>query len=268
MKLFGLFISKKIYMPIIIIMCTIIVERVLNFVIKKIFNPNIKHRKMDSKKIQTIRSLLINIIRYVIWAISILWILSIFGINTAAIITGLGVASLVIGLAFQDILKDVLVGIAILFENQFRVGDYVKIGDFEGTVTSLGLKSTRIKAYTGEIKIISNRKIDELINYSMSDLLAVVDLSVSYESKLDEVEKILKLTAMSLKDKIEELISDPEVLGVQSLDDSAVVFRVVAKCKPATHYVAQRKLRKEFKLSLDKNKIKIPYPQLEVHNAK
>ena len=268
MKVFGLFISKKIYMPIIIIILAILIEKILKFFIKKTFNPDVKHKKLDSRKIGTIRSLLCNIVRYVIWIVSILWILSVFGINTAAIITGLGVVSLVIGLAFQDILKDVLVGITILFENQYAIGDYVILGDFEGKVISLGLKTTIIKAYTGEVKIISNRKIDEVINYSITNTLAVIDLSVSYESNLNEVEKILKLTALSLKEKVPDLVDDPEILGVQKLDDSSVIFRVVAKCKPAKHFIVERILKKEFKLALDKNKIKIPYPQLEVHNAK
>lgn len=268
MKIFGLMIAKEIYMPIIIIIVSIIVQKILKAIVKKTFNPNRKHHKFDSRRINTINSLLCNIIKYVIWIIAVLSILSVYGINTAAIITGLGVASLVIGLAFQDILKDVLVGVSILFENQFAVGDLVKIGNFEGTVISLGLKTTRIQAYTGEIKIISNRNISEVINYSMDKTLAVVDLPVSYESKIDKVEKILMITSATIKEKIPALVGDIELLGVQELSDSAVIFRLVGKCKPAKHYEVQRQMKKEFKNALDKNGIKIPYPQIEVHNEK
>lgn len=268
MKIFGFVIAKEIYMPIIIIIVSIATNKILKFVVKKTFNPSKKHYKFDSRKVSTINSLLCNVIKYVIWIIAGLSILSVFGINTAAIITGLGVVSLVIGLAFQDILKDVLVGVSILFENQFAVGDLVKIGDFEGTVISLGLKTTRIQAYTGEIKIISNRNISEVINYSMDKTLAVVDLAVSYESKIDKVEKILMVTSATIKEKIPSLVGDIELLGVQELSDSAVVFRLVGKCKPAKHYEVQRQMKKEFKNALDKNGIKIPYPQVEVHNEK
>ena len=76
------------------------------------------------------------------------------------------------------------------------------------------------------------------------------------------------VTAATLKDKIPSLVGDIEILGVQSLADSAVVFRLVGKCKPAKHFEVERQMRKEFKNSLDKNGIKIPYMQIEVHNEK
>lgn len=264
----GLSIAKEIYMPIIIIVVAMVLNKIIQAIIKKTFNPIKKHRKFDSRKVSTIRSLLCNVTKYAIWIVALLAILSVFGVNTTAIITGLGVASAVIGLAFQDTLKDILAGVSILFENQFAVGDLVKIGDFQGYVVSLGLKTTRVQAYTGEIKIISNRNITEVINYSIDKTLAVVDISVSYEEKLDKVEKILQVTAATLKDKIPLLTNDVELLGVQSLSDSSVVFRLVGKCKPARHYEVERQMKKEFKNALDKNDIKIPYPQVEVHHEK
>lgn len=268
MKIFGLTIAKEIYMSVIIIVLAIITERILKIIIKKTFDPNKKHKKFDARKLGTIRSLLCNVVRYVVWILAILSLLSVFGVNTAALITGLGVVSLVIGLAFQDILKDILVGVSILFENWYAVGDLVKIGDFTGTVTSIGLKATRLQAYTGEIKIISNRNITEVINYSLDKTMAVVDVPISYETNIDKAEKVLKTRAATLKDKVPYLTDEPEVWGVEKLDDSSVIIRVVAKCKPTKHYEAQRIMKKEFKEALDKNGIKIPYMQVEVHNEK
>ena len=268
MKLFDIKIPKEVYMPIIIILITIILEKVFKTIIKHIFNPKKKHHKFDERKMMTISSLLCNIAKYLLWIIALFSILGVFGINTAAIVTGLGVVSLVIGLAFQDMLKDILAGISILFENWFAVGDLVKIGDFTGNVISLGLKSTKLQSFSGEIKIISNRNITEVINYSLDKTLAIVDISVSYETDLDNAEKVLKLAAMNLKKDCKELVEDPEVWGVQSLEDSAVVFRVVGKCKPAKHFTVERLMKKELKKALDKNKIKIPYSQIEVHHEK
>ena len=268
MKIFGIVIAKEIYMPILIIVASFLLEKLLKIIIKNILNSSVKHTKMPKKKADTLKSILLNITRYVIWIVAALMLLSVFGVNTAAIITGLGVVSLVIGLAFQDILKDIFSGVSILFENQFAIGDLVKIGDFTGTVLAIGLKTTRIQAYTGEVKIISNRNITEVVNYSLDKTLAVVDIPVSYESKIDKVEKILNVTAATLKDKIPALVDDIELLGVQELSDSAVVFRLVGKCKPAKHFEVQRQMKKEFKNSLDKNGIKIPYMQIEVHNEK
>lgn len=268
MKIFGFTIAKEIYMTVIIIVVAFVLEKFLKMIIKKTFNPEKKHKRFDSRKVSTIRSLLCNVVKYVIWVLAILALLSLYGVNTAALITGLGVVSLVVGLAFQDILKDILVGASILFENWYGVGDLVKIGSFTGTVISVGLKATRLQAYTGEIKIISNRNIYEVINYSLDKTYAVVDIPVSYETKLDKVEKILQLTSATMKDEIEDLLEEPEVWGVQELADSSVVFRIVGKCKPAKHFDVERKMKKAFKNALDKNGIKIPYMQIEVHNEK
>ena len=131
---------------------------------------------------------------------------------------------------------------------------------------SVGLKSTKIKAYSGEVKIISNRNISSVTNYSLENTLAVVDISVAYESKLDKVEKVLQVACATMQDNIEGLVEEPEVLGVEELSDSAVVFRIVGKCKPASHFVVAREMKKELKNTLDKNGIKIPYPQIEVHH--
>ena len=266
MKIFGLTIAKEIYMTVIIIVVAFFLEKVLKMMVKKTFNPYKKHKKFDSRRVSTIRSLLCSIIKYAIWIFAVLSLLSVYGVNTAALVTGLGVASLVIGLAFQDILKDVLAGTSILFENWYAVGDLVKIDSFTGTVLSVGLKSTRIQAYSGEIKIIPNRNINEVINYSLDKTLAVVDLSVSYESNLEKVEKILKLTCANMKEKMPLLTEEPEVLGVENLGDSSVIFRIVGKCKPTKHFLVQRQMRKELKNAMDKNGIKIPYPQIEVHH--
>ena len=267
MTIFGITISKKI-IPLIIIIMTFVIDNILQIIIKKVFNPNINRKKIDKKKIKTLRTVFCSISKYVVWIIGLFVLLSYFGINTTAIVTGLGVISLVIGLAFQDMLKDILVGFSILFENQFSVGDLVKINDFTGTVIYLGIKSTKLQAYTGEVKIISNRNISEVINYSVDNTLAIVDVPISYETKIDKAEKVLLLHAMTLKDKIPEIVDDIIYMGVQELADSSVILRFSAKCKPAEHFAAERVLKKEFKNCLDKNGIKIPYPQLEVHNEK
>lgn len=266
MHIFGIVISEKIYMPIIIILVAMLLDKICQTILKSKITK--KLNKLNSKKMATINSVIANLIRYAIYIIALLAILKVFGINTAALVTGLGVVSLVLGLALQDILKDILAGVSIIFEGQLAIGDYVKIGNFQGTVIMLGLKSTKIQAFTGEIKIISNRNITDVINYSLDKTLAMIDIPVSYESDLDKVEKILKVTAANLNDKIPSLVNELEILGVQELADSSVVFRIIGKCKPAKHFEVERTLKKEFKCALDKNGIKIPYPQVEVHNAK
>ena len=130
---------------------------ILKNLIDKILNIRTKNLKTDIRKINTLKSLFKNIIKYVLLFVGIVVILSLFGIDTITLLAGLGVVGVVVGLALQDILKDFFSGIFIIIENQFQVGDTIEVQGFKGEVIALGLKSTRIKKYTGEIKIVSNR---------------------------------------------------------------------------------------------------------------
>lgn len=264
MKIFSILLSKKIYMPIIIIILAIVIQKVLLVILNKILNPNKKLKKEDTKRILTLKSILSNIIKYVVWIIAIICLLGVYGVDTTAILTGLGLVSLIVGLAFQDILKDIFAGISILFEDIFAIGDYVKVGTFEGRIIFLGLKTTKIQADTGEVKIISNRNISEVINYSRDNSLAIVDVPVVYDAKVDKVEKILQVTAATLKDKIPELLDEATVLGLEQLSLSSMVFRITGKCKSSNRLSVERQIKKEIKKTLDKNGINLP----EVNNEK
>ena len=171
------------------------------------------------------------------------------------------------GLALQDTLKDFLSGLSIIFENQYAIGDTVTVGGFKGEVISLGLKSTRIKAYTGEVKIISNRNICEVINHTIAFSLAQVDVQVSYEDDIKKVKKVLDELCIRLSKELPDLKEDIKCLGINSLDESGITFRVEAKTTPLKHYAIERILYKEIKLELDKNGITIPYQQVVIRNA-
>ena len=181
---------------------------------------------------------------------------------------GLGIVSVIVGLAFQDLFKDFIVGFTIIIEDYFSVGDTIKIGEFKGEVTHIGLKSTRLKNMDGSILIISNRNIDRVINYSSKYSLAMVEIPVAYESDLDKVEKVLTDLFKKLNKSIKELKGDIEIWGVEELGDSAVVYKIAAQTQILQQFSVQRQIRKAVKVEFDKENIKIPYNQIEVHNGK
>ena len=134
--------SKKFIGPIIIIVLAIIAYKIIGYLISR---ATIKGKsKLDQKKKHYYYSFS-NVIKYFIAAVSAIMILNIYGVDTTSIIAGLGVAGVVIGLAFQDALKDIISGINIIMDNYYVVGDLVKYSNFEGTVISFGLKTTKIK---------------------------------------------------------------------------------------------------------------------------
>ncbi len=266
-KFLNILLSKKVIAPIIIIAVSILVYLVLKNVIKKILVFKTANTKKDVKKINTVTMLCINILKFFIIIIATLMILEVYGIDTKSIIASLGVFSAVLALALQDTIKDFAMGISIIVEGQFSIGDVVTIGGFKGEVTSITLKSVRIKSYTGEIKIVANRNISEVINHSMASSLAIVDVGVSYDSDLDKVEKVLNALCEKLSKEVEEINGDVKVLGINELGSSSITYRVTASTRSMKHLDVQRLMMREIKDAFDKNNIEIPYNQLVIHNG-
>lgn len=268
MYIFGIEISEKIYLPILIILCAIVFDIIINTILNSRIKIKTNLTKHEQRSRETVLVLLKNIIKTIIVVIAILSILQVFGVNTSALVAGVGAASVIIGLAFQDLLKDLLVGVAIILESQFAIGEIVEINGFKGEVIGLSLKSTRLKSYTGEVRIISNRTINEVTNYSLGNVLVKVIVSVSYEDDIKKVEKVLENLFSELNSSIKELKENIVISGIESLSSSSVDFLITTKTSVKDEFIVKRKLTKEIKLTLDKNNIKIPYPQIEVHYEK
>ena len=256
----------KIVLPIVYIVVAIVAYEIIKKIIYKVIKVNKKNHHYQ--RVETVRLLIINIVKYIIVVIALLAILATFGVNVNALIAGLSVTTAIIGLAFQDLAKDLIAGVSIITEAQYDVGDTIQVGTFMGQVESIGLKTTRIRDYTGATKIIANRYMDDIVNYSLHDSLAIVDVSVDYNQKSEKVEKVLKDLAENLSGTIPDTTGEIEILGINSLGDSSIVYRITVPAKPMAHYGVQRILRKEIKEALDNAKVKIPFPQIEVHHGK
>lgn len=256
---------KEIVGPIITIVSFVLVYLIIKKIIKKMMT--VKLSKINERRQKTINVLVLNIIKYFFIIVAIIIILSIFGVNMNAVVASLGAVGVVVGLAFQDILKDFLSGISLIVENQYGIGDTVTINNFKGEVLAIGFRTTRLKSYTGEIMIISNRNIQEVINHSFNASLAIVDIMVSYEEDLTRVEKVLTEVCSRMTKEIKGLRGKIEILGINKLGDSGIEYRITASTKPTKQTEIQRILLREIKLEFDKNEIDIPYNQLVIHNA-
>ena len=256
---------KEVITPTIIIVISFLIYKIISILLKKCFYSKSNH--LSNKRKKTLLQLSRNIVRVLVILIAGLFILETYGVDTKGLIASLSVIGVVVGLALQDLLKDFISGVSIIIEGQYRVGDTVTINGFRGEIIGVGLKSTHIKAYTGEIMIIANRLINEVVNYNLSNSLAIVDIDVAYESNIEKVEKFLYNLCIKLTIELPYLKGDVELLGINSLESSSVRFRITALTESMKHFEIQRKMLKEIKLELDKNKIVIPYNQLVVHNG-
>ena len=259
--------SKKFYLPIIYIIVGIIVYFVIANMIDKFSKFKLKKdNKVLDKRKDTIISLIKNVIKYIIGIITIIMILNVYGVNTTSIIASLGAVTVIIGLAFQDIIKDFLAGIFIVFDNAYAVGDWVTINGFNGEVISLGLKTTKIRSYTGEVKILSNSSFNEVVNYNMCHSKIIINIPVSYSINIDKLEDVLNLVREEIVQ--EKDVYNMELLGVDEFGDSSILYSVVVECVPMTQITIKRKVLKLIKKIFDEKKIVIPFNQLDVHIEK
>ena len=254
---------KEVVAPILIVFFSIIVYLILAKLVKKILN--IKSKRINERKKKMIVTAINTVIKVFISVIALVMILEVFGISSASIVASLGAVGVVLGLAFQDLLKDFISGFTILFEDQFSVGDVVTIEGFTGTVIEAGLKTTRIKAYTGEVKIVSNRNIVTVINHNLDTNIQIVDFSVSYNSNIELVKETLDKVCEELSIEL-SLPSPATCLGVESLNDSSIVFRVAIPGAYGDKFGFARTFRARVKECFNEKGIEIPYPQVVVHN--
>ena len=257
--------NEKFYLPIVYIVVGLILYLVIEKVINRISKGHIGNSGKDKRK-DTIINLGRSIFKYLILIFIVLGILKIYGIDTTSIIASLGVFAAVIGLAFQDIIKDLLAGVAILFDNKYAVGDTVSINGFQGTVIEFGLRTTKIKAFTGEVKSIGNSSFSEVINYNLSNCDIFLKLNVAYNTDIDKLEKVLESMREDIL-KIEN-VKDYKLLGVDELGDSSIVYAVDITCKAMTNYAIKREVLKMIKKKFDREGINIPYTTVDVNIRK
>jgi small conductance mechanosensitive channel len=138
---------------------------------------------------------------------------------------------------------------------------------FKGVVTDIGLKTTKIRNWKGEIKIYNNGDIGDITNFSLNPSIAVVEFGIAYEEDVQKTTEILTIELPKVRNLFEQIIEDPVVVGVTEIANSSVNIRVIAKTLNEQHYAVERGIRKFIKEILDSNEIKFAFPQIVVHNA-
>lgn len=211
---------------------------------------------LDTQRAKTLGEVIKSILKYSVYFIGITSILSvIFGKITY---TFAGIGGAAIGLGAQSIIKDVISGFFLLFENQYGVGDYVTILNYEGIVQSIGIRTTVIKDFNGDVHCVSNGSITSITNYSKAESMITIDLNINYNEEIGKVIKLLTLKCQQLKNQNEDL-TEIEVLGVEELSIVGVKIRIIGRTKPLKQWDISRKIRKELKEYLQENKIRMAY---------
>ncbi len=267
MKVVLDFLSKKqVYGTVIFTIVAFIIYKLFIVLVDKVIAKS--KNELERKKKRTVIELIKNIGKYALILLVIIFILDLNGVKVTSLIASLGVASAVSALALQDTLKDIISGTSIIMDNYYVVGDYVKYKNFTGTVIQLGLRSTKIMDFDGQVYTIANRNIDEIINLSQKTASSLIVIPTAYEEKLEKVEKILNEVVEEIK-TWETIDSDKTAyIGITELADSSVNYGIRYYCSPGKVWQYKRDALRLIKSKYDKNNIKIPYNQIEVHNGK
>jgi moderate conductance mechanosensitive channel len=190
----------------------------------------------------------------IIAVIALLQALDSMGFNLAPLLASAGVAGIAIGLAAQNIVKDMFNGMLFLLEDQFNVGDTVRLAGLTGTVESMTLRKTLVRDGDGTLYVIPNSQITTVANLSADFSVATVNVSVDFSANPDEVTKLLKQIAMDVRNSKEfksVFLDDPQVLGVDSVKGSQVIFPVVFKTIATQQYGPMREFQRRVRLALE-----------------
>lgn len=219
---------------------------------------------LEERKIKTLSPLLKSILRYTVDFLAVVTALKIFNIPTESIIATAGIGGLAIGFGAQNLVKDVITGFFIIFEDQYSVGDYIETAGISGIVEEMGLRVTKLRDFGGELHIIPNGEVTTVTNHSRGNMRAMVDVSIAYEEDIDKAIAVLTRVCEEVKQKRQDITEGPEVLGVNELGESGISIRVLAKTLPMQQWAVERQLKKEIKEAFDREGIEIPYPKMVV----
>ena len=246
---------------IVIIVAVKIFNHFGRIIIDRFFDKQKKSRfGFNDRKCDTLSELLKSILKYVLYIIGILTILDALGFKTGTLLLGAGLSGIAIGFGAQNLIKDIISGFLIIFEDQFSVGEYITIDDMSGFVEAVGLRITRLKDYNGDLHIIPNGSISKVTNHSRDNSMASVKIRVGYDANIDRVIEVLNGICNKIKMSNSDIIDGPSVLGITQLYGNSTEISISAKTKPLKQFSIEMQIRKNIIDSFKKEGIDILFP--------
>ncbi len=245
-----------------IYICLKIIEKILFNYIRK----NTLKSRMSEAKFNTVTKLLDGAFKFTIFFVIIMEMLLAFGVDPTQILAITSTFTVALGFAAQGIIKDFINGIVLVIEDQFRLGDFVEINDFKGTVEKLTLRVTQLRDIDGSLHIIPNSRIGTVTTLSKDFVKAIVIINVEYSADISKVIQKLELEmAKSYADMSDKMLTVPEVLGISAFQESSIAIKIVCDTIVGEKYSTEYALRLRIKKMFDKEGFVIPFPQRDVH---
>jgi len=243
---------------VIMVLLVLAVENLIQWVLTLI-QPK-RHRN------QTLMSLLNSTLKYVTAIVIVCWGMTILGADVGTVVAGVGIIALVIGFGAESLIADMVTGIFMIFENQYNVGDYIEVDGFRGVVTDMGVRTTCLQDAGGNVKIVNNSSMVNILNRSDHSSMALSTIGIPYETDLEALEaKFPEMMEGILHRHEDIMLSAPVYLGVDELADSSVNLKFVAEVDDKNIYAGTRVLNRELFLEFRKAGVEVPFPQVDVH---
>ena len=238
---------------------------------KAIVGDNFLTKQAERKREDTLIHVFSGTFKIVVWVMAVLMIISEFGIAIGPIIAAAGIVGVAFGFGAQYLIRDMIAGLFIILENQYRIGDVVELTGTSGEVEKISLRTTIIRDLNGAVHHIPNGEIKKAVNKTKDFARVNLNIGISYDANIEKVIKVVNnIGAKMFQDKewSEKLNEAPEFVKITNFDDSAVEIRIKAEVKPQEQWGVAAELRKRIKVTFDKEGIEIPYPQRVIHQAK
>ncbi len=241
------------------VVIAVILTRLITVVTRRIVA--ISEKKKDARpgrnsQVKTFAGILRTTLTGVVWGLATLQFLEVIGVNLGPLLASAGIAGVAIGLAAQTIVKDMLNGMLILMEDQFNVGDVVRLTGLTGTVEMMTLRRTEVRDGDGTLYVVPNSQITTVANLSRDFSVATVNVSVDFSADPAKVIPLLTKIATEIRNDAafkKVILEDPQVLGVDSITGSQVIYPVVFKTIALQQYGAIREFRRRVRLALEEN---------------
>jgi len=224
----------------------------------------------EKKREDTLIHIFKGAFRIVLLVIAILMILQEGGLEIAPILAGAGIVGLAVGFGAQYLIRDIITGLFIIIENQYRIGDVINIDTTGGLVENITLRMTTLRDLNGTVHHIPHGEIKRVSNLSKNFARVNLDIGISYNSNLEHVIEVINQTGIDLaKDPAYKdfIISPPKFLRVNDFADSAIMIKILGDTKPLKQWEITGELRKRLKIAFDREGIEIPFPQRVIHQA-
>jgi small conductance mechanosensitive channel len=231
-----------------IVIVIVLISLLIQLVLKLLFSGTTRGK--------TLIKIINSFIKYAAVLGCIFAVLSAFGVDTTTLLAGAGILALMISLGTQSLVADIVAGLFINFENVFEIGDIVTIDGFRGEVFEVGIRNTKLRDISGNVKIIKNSAISNIVNMSHELSLVTAEISIAGSSTVEEVEQVINDSLAAIGEKIPAIKEGPYYKGITSFNDEGCGVKIVAYVNEADRFQTERDLKRELKRAFNKGGIK------------